>query len=463
MQRPTSTERRNWTPEKPSKVFPRQIGARLPVVSHGEGLYVFDVDGNRYLDASGGPAVSCLGHSDPDVIAAIKQQLDRIAFAHTSFFTSSVAEDLAEHLIEEAPHGFGKVYFAGSGSEAIEGAIKMSRQFFVQAGKPEKTKFISRHQSYHGATLGALPLGGVEWRRKLYAPLTMECSFIPACYAYRHRAPGESEEAYGLRVADALETEILRLGPENVAAFVAETIVGAAAGAVPAVPGYFRRIREICDKYDVLLILDEVMCGMGRTGTTFACAQEAVVPDLICIAKGLGAGYQPIAAVVVSDRVYDAFAGGSRIFHHGQTYMGHPTVCAAALAVQRKIRSQNLLENVAEQGSRLMEGLRQRLGDHPNIGDIRGRGLFVGIEFVADRDSKKPFDPEHKLHARIKQAAFGRGLICYPAGGTVDGRRGDHVILAPPFIVRSHDVERIIDLFALSVDDAIAGLSAAAA
>lgn len=445
---------------KQSNVFPRQIGSLLPTASRGDGLYIVDVDGRRYLDASGGPAVSCLGHSDADVVRAIKDQVDQIAFAHTSYFTSSAAEALADLIIEQAPAGFGKVYFTGSGSEAIEASLKMARHYFVQSGLPSKTKFIARHQSYHGATLGAVGVGGVEWRWRFYEPLTRPCSFIPPCYAYRFMNAGESEEAYGRRAADALESEILRLGQDNVAAFVAETVVGATSGAVTAVTGYFARIREICDRYNVLLVLDEVMCGMGRTGSSFACQDENVVPDLICVAKGLAAGYQPIAALVVSDRIFSVFEENDRIFHHGQTYMGHPVGCAAALAVQRKIRECGLLASVTRQGDYLMEQLRTRLAQHPFVGDIRGRGLFVGIELVADRPTKAPFDPALKLHARVRQAAFRRGLICYPGGGTIDGRRGDHILLAPPFIVSQPDVDRIVEILIPAIDDAIAGARA---
>ena len=442
-----------------SQVFPRQIGTSLPTIDRGEGIYLFDTDGRRYIDASGGgPAVACLGHNDADVIAAIKDQIDRIAFAHTGYFTSEAAESLARLLIESAPPGFGKVYFTGSGSEAVEAALKMARHYFAQLGWTSKTKFIARHQSYHGATLGAIPIGGVEWRRRLYEALTMQCSFIPPCYSYRFKEPGETEEAYGRRVADALEAEILRLGPENVAAFVAETVVGATAGVVPAVPGYFARIREICERHKVLLILDEVMCGMGRTGATFACLDEGISPDLICVAKGLAGGYQPIAAVLVSDQVYQVFADGDRMFHHGQTYMGHPAGCAAALAVQTKIRTRGLLANVREQGRYLMNELALRLGAHPQVGDIRGRGLFVGIELVADKESKAPFDPTIKLHNRIKHAALRRGLICYPGGGTVDGKLGDHILLAPPYIVDRSAIDQIVELLAAAIDDAICAI-----
>ena len=441
-----------------SRVFPRQFGARLPRVASGRGLYLTDTEGREYLDACGGAAVSCLGHGDAAVNAAIARQLDEVAYAHTAFFTSAAAEELAELLIEQAPKGLTRVYYTGSGSEAMEAAVKLTRQVFVARGLPSKTRFIARHQSYHGATLGVLPLGGVAWRRQLYAPLTMSCSFIPPCYAYRHRGPDESLEDYGRRAADALEAEILRLGPDSVAAFVAETVVGATAGVVPAAPGYFRRIREICDRYDVLLILDEVMCGMGRTGAPFACLQDGVAPDLLCVAKGLAAGYQPLAAMLVAEHLADTIAATGGVFHHGQTYMGHPTACAAALAVQRKIRMENLLDNVVEQGAALLDLLDRRLGTHPHVGDIRGRGLFTGIELVADRATKAPFDPAQKLHARVKRAAMARGLLCYPGGGGADGRAGNHILLAVPFIARRPDIVRIVDRLAPAIDDAIAEL-----
>ena len=422
----------------------------------GEGIYIIDASGKRYLDASGGAAVSCLGHSDPDVIRAIKDQAETLAFAHTAFFTSPPAEELAAHLIARAPEGIGWVYFMSGGSEAIEAALKMARQYFLETGEAERTRFIARRQSYHGNTLGALAAGGNAWRREPFEPMLMDVGHIAPCYAYRDRSGEETEEAYGLRVADELEAEIQRLGPRTVAAFIAETVVGATAGVVVPVKGYFKRIREICDRHGVLLILDEVMCGMGRTGTTFACEQEGIAPDIVCVAKGLGAGYQPIAAALVSERIFAAFSDGSGFFQHGHTYMGHPTACAAALAVQRKIQSLDLLANVRKQGDDLDRRLRERLGNHAHVGDIRGRGLFRGIELVADRATKEPFDPALKLHARIKKHAMDKGLICYPGGGTADGTKGDHVLLAPPFIIEEPEIEELVDLLGASIDAALA-------
>jgi len=436
-------------------IFHRQIRSALPTAVGGEGVYLIDTTGKRYLDASGGAAVSALGHGDPDIRAAIKEQVDKLAFAHTAFFTSEPAERLADTLIDGAPDGMRCVYFTSGGSEAVETALKMARQYFLEIGEAGRTRFIARRQSYHGNTLGALAVGGNAGRRKPYEPLLMETAHISPCHAYRGLQPGESAETYGRRVADELEDAILRLGPETVIAFVAETVVGASLGAAPPVPGYFKRIREICDKYGVLLILDEVMSGAGRTGTLHACEQDGIVPDLLCMAKGLGAGYQPIGAVLVRGTVFEPFSEGSGFFEHGHTYMGHPTACAAALAVQHAIRDRGLLANVRRMGEVLERELGERFGEHPHVGDIRGRGLFRGLELVLDRDTKEPFDPSRKLSSRIKAEAMARGLMCYPAGGTADGRRGDHVLLAPPFIVTPSHVSDICDRLAEAVDAAI--------
>ena len=439
-------------------VFQRQIHAKLPFAAGGAGVYIIDSAGKRYLDASGAAAVSCLGHGDPDVIRAIKDQADNLAFAHTGFFTTEVAEELAGVLIEGAPEGIASVYFVSGGSEAIEAALKMARQYFLEIGQPERHRFIARRQSYHGNTLGALSVGGNEMRRRPYEPMLMETTHISPCFAYRGMQPGETEEDYGRRVADELEAVIVELGPGTVAAFIAETVVGASAGVVPPVPGYFRRVRQICDRHGVLLILDEVMSGMGRTGTLHACEQEGIAPDLLCVAKGLGAGYQPIGATLVSGQIFEAFRDGSGFFQHGHTYMGHPMACAAALAVQRAIDSRQLLAKVRLQGGVLSDALHERFGNHPHVGDIRGRGLFQGIELVAERTTKEPFDPGLKLHARIKAAAMEGGLICYPGGGTADGVRGDHVLLVPPFIVGEGEVAEIVARLGAAIDAALHGL-----
>jgi adenosylmethionine-8-amino-7-oxononanoate aminotransferase len=420
------------------------------------GIIITDAAGKSYIDASGGAAVSCLGHGHPRVVRAIQEQAAKLAYAHTGFFTTASAEELADRLIEGAPAGIERVYFVSGGSEAIEAALKLARQYFIETGQPSRHRFISRRQSYHGNTLGALAVGGNMWRRAPYAPLLMDVSLISPCFAYHFKGDDESEEQYGARAAGELEAEIQRLGPETVAAFIAEPVVGATAGAVTAVPGYFKRIREICDRYDVLLILDEVMCGMGRTGTLFACTQEGISPDIAVVAKGLGGGYQPIGAMLASGKIYDAIARGSGTFMHGHTYMGHPMACAAGLAVLETIREEQLLDNVKAMGARLRERLTARFGNHPHVGDVRGRGLFEAIEIVADRAAKRPFDPARQLHARIKSEAMARGLMVYPMGGTIDGREGDHVLVAPPYIVTPEQIDTIVERLGDAVDAALA-------
>ncbi len=436
-------------------VFHRNPKHQYPTAVGGEGPYLIDSSGKRYLDGSGGAAVSCLGHSDPDVRAAIKAQADRLAFAHTSFFTNEPMEALATELITHAPSGMARVYFVSGGSEAMEAALKLARQYFVEIGEPERRHVIARFQSYHGNTLGALSAGGNIWRRKQFEPLLVDVSHVSPCYAYRGKQPGENHDAYGRRLVAELEAEIARLGPRNVIAFVAETVVGATLGAVPPVPGYFRGIREVCDRHGILLILDEVMCGMGRTGTLYACEQEGIAPDLLAIAKGLGAGYQPIGALLTSGKVYEAVVKGSGFFQHGHTYLGHPVACAAALAVQSAFRERNLMPQVQRLGRALETRLRDRFGDHPHVGDIRGRGLFWGLELVADRATKAPFDPGQRLNAKVKQRAMDDGLLCYPMGGTIDGVRGEHVLVAPPFIVTEVHLDELVDKLGRAIDVAL--------
>ena len=439
-------------------ILHRAANAVMPVAVGGKGIELFDSNGTRYIDASGGAAVSCLGHGHPDVLAAMHKQLDTLAYAHTGFFTTDIAERLADRLIEDAPPGLDHVYLVSGGSEAIEAALKMARQYFVEKGETQRRHVIARRQSYHGNTLGALATGGNEWRRAQFRPLLIETHHIDPCYAYRLQDAGESDAAYAARAAQALEDKILELGSDQVMAFVAETVVGATSGAVPPVADYFKRIRAICDRYGVLLILDEVMCGMGRTGTLHACEQDGIAPDLLAIAKGLGGGYQPVGAVLLSKSIFAAFSQGSGFFQHGHTYMGHPMAAAAGLAVQEVIRRDGLLANVVAMGGHLQRRLEERFANHHHIGDIRGRGLFRGIELVADRGSKEPFAPELKLNARIKREAMARGLMVYPMGGTIDGARGDHVLLAPPFIVNREQVDVIVERLGDAVDAAIASI-----
>ena len=427
-----------------SHVFPRHTKANSPVAVSGKGVYLTDINGKQYLDASGGAAVSCLGHGDVEIIDAVKAQLDRMEFAHTGFFTSDAAESLADLLIDHAPEGIDRVYLVSGGSEAVEAALKLARQYYLEIGQPSRHKVIARMQSYHGNTLGALATGGNMWRREPFAPLMIDTTHISPCYQYRGQLEGESEFEYGQRVANELEAEINRLGADQVMAFVAEPVVGATLGAVAAVPGYFKRIREICDQYGVLLILDEVMCGMGRTGSLFASEQEGIAPDIVTIAKGLGAGYQPIGAMLCTSKIYAAIEDGSGFFQHGHTYLGHPVACAAAKAVVSAILNRGLISRVQQQGEAIMGALRNQFSDHANVGDIRGRGLFLGMEFVKDRGSKAAFDPALAINKSFKKTAFENGLICYPMGGTIDGKQGDHVLLAPPFIIQDNHIDELI-------------------
>ncbi len=438
-----------------SHVFPRHTKAKLPTAVGGEGCYLIDAEGKRYFDGSGGAAVSCLGHSDAAVISAVQEQVGKLAFAHTGFMTSEPAEALADLLIEQAPEGLDRVYFVSGGSEATEAAIKLARQYHLERGEPKRRHLIARRQSYHGNTLGALAAGGNAWRRQQFDPLLIGVSHIAPCYEYAEREGGENAYDYGQRVANELEEEILRLGPETVMGFIAEPVVGATLGAVPAVPGYFQRIREICNKYGVLLILDEVMCGMGRTGHLFACAADEVAPDILCIAKGLGAGYQPIGAMLCSAEIYAAIAGGSGFFQHGHTYIGHPVATAAGLAVVTQMRDRDLISQCREKGALLQTALVERFGAHPHVGDIRGRGLFRGIELVADRAGKTPFDPGLGLAAKVKRAAFDAGLICYPMSGTRDGQLGDHILLAPPFIISTDQIGEVVDKLEVAISAAL--------
>lgn len=441
---------------KSTHVFHRHLHHTPPVAVGGRGAWLTDAEGRNYLDASGGAAVSCLGHSHPAVLAAMHAQIDGLAYAHTSFFTTRVAEELADQLIRTAPEGMSHAYFVSGGSEAMEAAMKMARQYFVETGRPQRTHFIARRQSYHGNTLGALAVGGNQWRREPFAPILIPVSHLSPCYPYREQRGNETPEQYGQRLAQELEAEIQRLGSDSVIAFVAETIGGATAGVLVPVPGYFKAVREVCDRHGVLLILDEVMCGMGRTGTLHACDAEGVVPDIMAIAKGLGGGYQPIGAVLAHRRIVEAMSSGSGFFQHGHTYLGHAVACAAALAVQQVIERDGLLARVREAGTRLEGLLLDAFGTHAHVGDIRGRGLFWGIELVRDRATKAPFDPDLKLHARIKNQAFLRGLMVYPMGGTVDGRYGDHVLLAPPFIVGDAELTLIVERLGAAVEAAVA-------
>jgi len=435
-----------------SHVFHRNPHDNYPLAVRGEGAYLIDRDGKRYLDASGGAAVSSLGHSDRFVVDAIKAQLDRLPFAHTSFFTNEPMEALADELIRHAPGSIAKAYFVSGGSEAVEATLKLARQYFLEIGQPQRCHIIARHGSYHGNTLGALAAGGNVSRRKPFEPLLISVTHVSPCYEYRGLRSGETPVAYGERLASELESEIQRLGEDTVMAFVAETVGGATLGAVTPVTGYLRRVRQICDQYGVLLILDEVMCGMGRCGSIFAFQTEDVVPDLVTLAKGLGAGYQPIGAVLLTTRVFEAITGGSGFFQHGHTYLGHAAACAGALAVQAQLHAGGLLERVEPLGRALEQRLQHVFSDHPHVGDIRGRGLLRALEIVEDRSTKRPFDAASKVSARLKKEALNQGLLCYPMGGCAGDEQGDHVLFAPPFIIEEAQLDELVEKFAHALD-----------
>ncbi|MEY9394707.1 adenosylmethionine-8-amino-7-oxononanoate aminotransferase [Bradyrhizobium japonicum] len=439
-----------------SRVLHRSLRETPPKAIGGEGVYLFAEDGRRVIDASGGAAVSCLGHQHPRVIAAMAKQASTLAYAHTAFFSSEPAETLAETLVGHEPGGLAYAYFVSGGSEAIEASIKLARQYFIERGEPQRQHFIARRQSYHGNTLGALAAGGNAWRRAPYAPLLSGAfSHVTPAFAYHEKHEGESDAQFVARLAAELEAEFQRLGPDTVAAFLSEPVVGATAGAVTAPDDYFKAVREICDRHGALLILDEVMSGMGRTGTTHAWEQEGVAPDIQAIAKGLGGGYQPIGAMLASGKIIDTIRSGSGAFQHGHTYLAHPLACAAALAVQDVIREDRLLDRVKERGKQLEQRLTERFGNHRHVGDIRGRGLFWAIELVADRAGRTSFDPAFKLNQKIKAEAFANGLGCYPGGGTVDGVRGDHVLLAPPYIASAAEIDLIVDKLGTAVDNVL--------
>lgn len=435
-----------------SHVLHRHCHTPLATVARGDGVYLFDTNGKQYLDASGGAAVSCLGHSHAGVRAALHKQIDQVAYAHTSFFTSEPAEHLADRLIARAPGQLNHVYFVSGGSEAMESALKIARQYFVERGEPQRKHFIARRQSYHGNTLGALAVGGNAWRRAPFAPLLIDVEHISPCYAYRDMRANESEFEYGQRVADELERQILELGSDSVMAFVAEPVVGATAGAVPAVEGYFQRVRQICDRYGVLLILDEVMCGSGRTGTFYAHEQDDVTADIVAIAKGLGAGYQPIGAMLLTSEIHDTIAGGSGFFQHGHTYLAHTTAMAGSIAVMDALEHEGVLKRVTPTGGKLLEMLKQRFAECPYVGDIRGRGLFLGVELVSDRETKVPFGPASKLDSNIKRKAMELGLMCYPSAGTIDGKLGHHILLAPPYIIDEPQLDELVTKLGEAID-----------
>lgn len=426
-----------------SRVFYRYTDAMPSFAVGGDGIYLVDRDGRRYLDSCCGVAVSSLGHNHPRVIEAIKRQADQLSYVHSGAFTTSPVEELAELLVSQAP-GMSKVYFLSGGSEIVELCLKTAYQYHIEVGQPGRTLFVSRRQSYHGSTLGVLAISGNLQRRNGFDPILGGSQLVSPCYAYRGKLPGESDRDYGRRLARELEDTILALGPERVAAFVAETVVGSTSGAVPPVDGYFLDIRAVCDRYGVLLVLDEVMAGTGRTGHPYAYVEDGVEPDIVAIGKGLAAGYLPISAMLVNDRVHGAIAAGSGSLRNGQTFVNHPLASAAALAVQRTIVDDGLLANVLARGAQLRERLHEAFDEHPFVGDIRGRGLFVGVELVADQSTKAPFAPADQIVPQIRGAGLAHGMMTYPMSGTIDGRTGEHILIAPPFICTEDDIDQIV-------------------
>lgn len=434
-----------------ASVFPRDMARTYPVLVRGEGVYVFDEQGRRYLDAMGGVAVVNIGHGVDEIADAMADQARRLAFSHSVMFSNRPMIDLAERVAGLAPDGLNSVYFVSGGSEANETAIKLARQYHVERGSGSKSLVIGRWQSYHGATLGALSASGHVSRRRKYAPLLKDFPHIPPPYCYRCPL-GQTHPSCHIACADELERAILQHGPENVAAFIAEPITGAASGAVVPPAEYFPRIREICDRYDVLLIADEVITGFGRTGEVFAMSHWGVVPDMITVAKGMGSGYAALAAVVVHDRIRSVFADSSSPFVHGFTYGGNPLACAVGVAVLDLVQREGLFERAAELGTYFFNAA-ERLRAHPSVGDIRGRGLMMGIELVRDRDSREPFPAELRFADRLARLALDRGLYVYPGSGCIDGVRGDHILICPPFVIRKSEIDLIFELLDQTLAD----------
>ncbi|KAF1811730.1 aminotransferase, class III [Eremomyces bilateralis CBS 781.70] len=444
-------------PSTPSAVLHRHLHHRPLRITSSHGLYLTTSTGQRILDATSGAAVTSLGHGNPRVQSAMVAQMNQVSYCHSLFFSTTAAEDLCAELIRGTDGAMARALIVSSGSEAMEGAMKLARQYWVERGEgARRTGFVAREGSYHGVTLGALAVGGHVLRKEKFAPLLgVEVGRVGRCDAYRGMREGEGEGEYVGRLARELEEELRRVGPETVCAFVAEPVVGAATGCVPAVPGYFKAIREVCDKYGILLILDEVMCGMGRCGTLHAWQQEGIVPDIQTIGKGLGSGYSPVAGLLMNQRVVDALDRGTGAFTHGQTYQGHPIACAAALETQKILQEEKLVDNVREMGLVLEKLLKEGLEDHPHIGNIRGKGLFWGIEFVQDKATKAPFEPSEAISAGIHEKGMEEkySISLYPGSGTADGRKGDHIMVCPPFIVTPADIEEIVRITVKVIED----------
>jgi adenosylmethionine-8-amino-7-oxononanoate aminotransferase len=442
-----------------SKVFHRTADTDLPVAVSGEGIWITDRNGQRYMDASsGGVGLTCLGYSHPKVAEALARQAATLPFIHPTLFTTDPLEALAEELVDHAPAGLTRAFFTSGGSEAIEAAVMIAKQAAVAMGQPKRNRIISRDKSFHGGTTMTLGIADHKPRKKILDGILPDAIHISAPYGYRDSRDGETPEAYGLRIADELEAAILAAQTDSILCFIAETVCGGGYGALTPPAGYYKRIREICDRHGIFFILDEVYCGLGRTGTLHACEQDGVVPDLLVVAKGLAAGFAPIGAVLVSGPIHQVIAEKTGSFGGGFTHSGHALSCAAALAVQTIVREEKLVANAATQGRFLRDSLETRFGNHRHVGEVRGRGLMQAIELVADRGRKDTFDPALKIAPRISAAARARGLICWVGSGTVDGTRGEHVMLSPAFIVTPQDVEEIVGRLGEAVDAVLQSL-----
>lgn len=451
-------------PKLGTHLLHRSLAVPPSMVESAQGVELRLSEGRTIIDGCAGAAVSIIGHGNEEVHAAMMQQASKAGYVHTQAYTTAAAEELADFLLQGNPHRLDKVFFVGSGSEAVESALKLARQYHFESGELERVHILSRRQSYHGSTLGAMSVSHHLARR---APFEAICyphvSHLTPPYGYRYRRQDESEAEFGERLLRELEAEIVGIGPGRVMAFIAETVMGATAGCVTAPAGYYKGVRALCDRYGILLILDEVMSGTGRTGTFFAFEQEGIVPDIVTAAKGLGGGYGAMAAIYIHKRVVDVLRRGSKSFNHGHTYQSHPIACAAALAVQRIVRREGLVERCRQMGRLLGQLLESELGDCRCVGDIRGRGLFWAVEFVSDRQTKEPFAAEVGFGARVQQAAFRAGVAVYPGAGTADGLRGDHVLLAPPLTVTEEQLRTVCRVLRQAVCETEAAVLTAAA
>ena len=444
----------------PPALLHRSLHQRPYKVKSARGIYLTLSTGRVVIDACGGAAVACIGHGNEEVLQAVHQQMRTgVSYLHSLTYTTDAAEDLAHHLID-GPQGGGRfglerAYFVNSGSEAMDAALKLARQYFFELGQTERTRFVSRKQSYHGTTVGAMNVSSNLPRKVPYACFQLEnVTWVTPAYAYQYSnwSQGETEEEFAERLVEELDQHFQELGPETVIAFLAEPLVGATSGCTPAPKGYFQGVRRVCDKYSILLILDEVMCGMGRTGTLFAFEQEGIVPDLMTTGKGLGGGYAPVAGVLVHKKIIDVLKKGTSSFNHGHTYQAHPVGCASTLAVQKILRRDRLVENCARMGKFLHALLIETFGQAKYVGDIRGRGLFWGLEFVQDRVQRKSFPAAVGFGIRFQAMAFELGVAVYPGAGTVDGTKGDHAILSPPYNVTEEQLKNIVEVLKLTYD-----------